>query len=136
MAPEYVIHGKLTEKAGVYSFGVLVLEIVCGPKNSTFMGGHCRSLLQMVWKLYKLNSLSEAVDASLEGDCPREEATHVLKIGLLCTQASAGDRPTMHQVLEMLMYSSSKIPEPNQPPFLNARAMDLQSTSRSHSTNN
>ncbi|KAK4781521.1 hypothetical protein SAY86_015623 [Trapa natans] len=80
--------------------------------------------------------LSEAVDASLEGDCPREEATHVLKIGLLCTQASAGDRPTMHQVLEMLMYSSSKIPEPNQPPFLNARAMDLQSTSRSHSTNN
>lgn len=30
MAPEYVVHGQLTEKVDVYSFGVLVLEIVTG----------------------------------------------------------------------------------------------------------
>lgn len=36
MAPEYLVRGQLTEKADVYSFGVLVLEIVCGRKNTVF----------------------------------------------------------------------------------------------------
>lgn len=48
MAPEYVVRGKLTEKADVYSFGVLVLEIVCGRRNSAFIEDTARSLLQMV----------------------------------------------------------------------------------------
>ena len=36
MAPEYVVRGKLTEKADVYSFGILVLEVVCGKRNNSF----------------------------------------------------------------------------------------------------
>lgn len=47
MAPEYLIRGQLTEKADVYSFGVLVLEIVCGRKNMTFTEDS-GSLLQTV----------------------------------------------------------------------------------------
>jgi hypothetical protein len=39
MAPEYLVRGHLTEKADVYAFGVLVLEVVCGRKNSVFMPG-------------------------------------------------------------------------------------------------
>lgn len=35
MAPEYVVRGKLTEKADVYSFGVLVLELICGKTNNS-----------------------------------------------------------------------------------------------------
>lgn len=37
MAPEYLVRGQLTEKADVYAFGVLVLEIVCGRKTNVFM---------------------------------------------------------------------------------------------------
>ena len=36
MAPEYVMHGKFSVKSDVFSFGVLVLEIVTGHKNSSF----------------------------------------------------------------------------------------------------
>ena len=34
MAPEYIAHGQLTEKADVYSFGILLLEIVTGRQNN------------------------------------------------------------------------------------------------------
>lgn len=47
MAPEYLVRGQLTEKADVYSFGVLVLEIVCGRRNSAF-AQDSGSLLQTV----------------------------------------------------------------------------------------
>jgi hypothetical protein len=47
MAPEYLVRGQLTEKADVYAFGVLVLEIVCGRKNSVFTQGSS-SVLQSV----------------------------------------------------------------------------------------
>ena len=46
MAPEYVVCGKLTEKADVYSFGVLILEVVCGKRNNSFSENS--SILQMV----------------------------------------------------------------------------------------
>lgn len=47
MAPEYVIRGKLTEKADVYSFGVLVIEIVSGKRNSSYVL-NSSSILQTV----------------------------------------------------------------------------------------
>lgn len=37
MAPEYVVLGKLTEKADVYSFGVLIMEIISGKKSTSFV---------------------------------------------------------------------------------------------------
>ena len=36
MAPEYVIHGRFSVKTDVYSFGILVLEILSGQKNNSF----------------------------------------------------------------------------------------------------
>jgi len=47
MAPEYLIQGQLTDKADVYSFGVLVLETACGRKNNVFREDS-GSLLQTV----------------------------------------------------------------------------------------
>ncbi|KAG5059245.1 hypothetical protein JHK87_000274 [Glycine soja] len=78
MAPEYVVLGKLTEKADVYSFGVLIMEIISGKKSKSF-----------VWSLYGSNRLCNIVDPILEGNYPAEVACKLLKIGLLCAQASA-----------------------------------------------
>lgn len=46
-APEYVSNGQLTEKADIYAFGVLIVEIVCGKKNSDHIAGST-SLLHSV----------------------------------------------------------------------------------------
>ncbi|KAL2500071.1 Cysteine-rich receptor-like protein kinase 42 [Abeliophyllum distichum] len=134
MAPEYLVKGQLTEKADVYSFGVLVLEIVCNRKSNAFMEDS-GSLLQSVWKLYKTDRLTEIVDPSLKGDFSEFEVSRVLKIGLLCTQASVSLRPSMVEVVRMLTDFNSEIPEPNQPPFLNANLLSATTTRSSYSAN-
>ena len=43
MAPEYVVHGQLTEKADVYSYGILVLEVLTGKKNTSSVSSSSES---------------------------------------------------------------------------------------------
>lgn len=56
MAPEYVVRGQLTEKADVYSYGVLVLEIACGTRNNVFVPG-AGHLLHRVIKIPQKQNL-------------------------------------------------------------------------------
>ncbi|XP_030531395.2 cysteine-rich receptor-like protein kinase 42 [Rhodamnia argentea] len=133
MAPEYLVKGQLTEKADVYSFGVLVLEILSGRKNSVF-GQVSGSVLQSVWKHYKSNSLAECIDPVLKDKFPVSEALNVLQIALLCTQASPDLRPSMSEVVEMLNDRERIVPVPTQPPFLNSNLTPGDS-SRSSNTN-
>lgn len=136
MAPEYLTRGQLTDKADVYSFGVLVLEILCGRRNNVFREDS-GSLLQTIWKLYRSNRLHEAVDPCLGDDSAGAELSRVLQIGLLCTQASASLRPSMEEVVELLSNSNVDVSVPSQPPFLSAGTVLLNSESsiRSYSTN-
>ncbi|KAJ6431130.1 hypothetical protein OIU84_018595 [Salix udensis] len=101
MAPEYVVRGKLTEKVDVYSFGVLLIEVVSG-KGKNPVPRDSRSLLQMVWSLHGNGRLCEAVDPVLEGDFQEDEASRLLHIGLLCVQASPELRPSMSKVVKMI----------------------------------
>ncbi|XP_050276585.1 cysteine-rich receptor-like protein kinase 3 isoform X9 [Quercus robur] len=133
MAPEYVIRGILTEKADVYSFGVLVIEVVSGKRNNTF-SQYSYSILQMVWNLYGIGRVCEAVDPALEGQFQEEEASRLLQIGLLCVQASAELRPSMSTVVKMLS-DNHEIPQPTHPPFLNSSSAEI-SQSRSSRTYN
>lgn len=87
-----------------------------------------------VWKFYKMDKLTESVDPSLKGDFPTAEAFNVLKIGLLCTQASATLRPSMDGVVEMLTDTNCQTPDPNQPPFINASLLAANSTGSYSST--
>ncbi|XP_062116218.1 cysteine-rich receptor-like protein kinase 1 isoform X2 [Humulus lupulus] len=127
MAPEYLVRGQLTEKADVYAFGVLVLEIASGRKNSAFTLGSS-SILHSVWKCYKEKKIFESVDPGLKSNFPIEEASNVLQIGLLCTQASVALRPSMSDVVKMLTDEEYGIPSPKQPPFLNASLLNADET--------
>jgi len=104
MAPEYVVHGHLTNKADVYSFGVLVIEIVTGKRCCGSTGSHSgHSLLAEVWHNYMANTVEKIVDARLRQQVGAlEEITRVVQVGLLCTQANPDERPAMSRVVELL----------------------------------
>lgn len=102
IAPEYAIHGQLSEKVDVYSFGVIILEIISGQRsNELKISGDDEGefLLLKAWKLYKRGLHIELVDESLDPNYyDAEEVKRIIEIGLLCTQASAETRPTMSEV--------------------------------------
>lgn len=79
--------------------------------------------------------MHESIDPRLEGDFPAKEASRVLQIGLLCTQASVALRPSMDEVVQMLINRDGEIPVPNQPPFVTASALNPASSDRSSSVN-
>ncbi|KAH0875581.1 hypothetical protein HID58_072943 [Brassica napus] len=117
MAPEYVVRGKLTEKADVYSFGVLMIEVITGRRNNAF-SQDSSSILQTVWSLYGTSNFVQVVDPVLGDNFNKMEASRLLEIGLLCVQAAFDQRPAMSAVVKM-MKGSLEIPTPTQPPFLN-----------------
>jgi len=126
MAPEYIVHGHLTEKADVFSYGVLVLEIVTGKRCSSSNGSHGgQVLLTKVWKHYKDNTIEMIVDRSIYEDNIRDEVMHILQIGLLCTQANSDDRPTMGKVVELLRnHRNDLVIVLCDPPFLNVEPVE------------
>ncbi|KAL3511316.1 hypothetical protein ACH5RR_030717 [Cinchona calisaya] len=129
MAPEYVVRGMLTEKADVYSFGVLVIEVICGRRNNA-IAQNSFSILQKIWKLYGTGKLFESVDPSMQGNFIKDEASKLLQIGLLCVQASAELRPSMSVVVKMLN-NQHEISQPTQPPFINSNSSEMSPLNRS-----
>lgn len=103
-APEYAVHGQLTEKADIYSYGVVVLEIVSGRKSIDMKQlPHKEYLLEWVWKLYETNEVLEIVDESMGDEYDKEEVLRMIQLGLLCTQASVAQRPSMSEIVAMLV---------------------------------
>ncbi|KAI9123952.1 hypothetical protein K1719_005252 [Acacia pycnantha] len=92
MPPEYAMHGEFCVKTDVYSFGVLLLEIINGKKNSSFYQIEgAADLLSYAWKLWK--------------------------DGLLCVQEDPADRPSMASIVLMLDRYRVTLPTPSQPAF-------------------
>ncbi|WCJ28452.1 Leucine-rich repeat transmembrane protein kinase [Euphorbia peplus] len=102
MAPEYAMRGHLTEKADVFSFGVLALEILSGIPNYENSSIERKVyLLGWAWNLFENNQTLALLDPSLMG-FNENEALRVIGVALLCTQASPLLRPTMSRVVAML----------------------------------
>ncbi|EOA30762.1 hypothetical protein CARUB_v10013905mg [Capsella rubella] len=102
LAPEYALLGQLTKKADVYSFGILVLEVISGNSSSrAAFGEEYMVLIEWVWKLREEGRLLECVDPNLT-KFPGDEVTRFIKVALFCTQAVAQKRPNMKQVVDML----------------------------------
>ncbi|XP_052301479.1 probable LRR receptor-like serine/threonine-protein kinase RFK1 isoform X4 [Populus trichocarpa] len=125
MAPEYALWGYLTDKADVYSFGVVALEIISGKNNNNYMPSNssCVCLLDWACHLQQSGSFIELVDETLGSEVNIEEAETMVKVALLCTNASPTLRPTMSEVVSML---EGRMAVPDTRPELSSYNEDLR----------
>ncbi|KAL3519598.1 hypothetical protein ACH5RR_017747 [Cinchona calisaya] len=118
MSPEYVINGLYSTKSDVFSFGVLVLEIVSGRKNRDFSHpDHNHNLLGHAWKLWREGNASQLIDELIEEPYPMSDVERCIQVGLLSVQRHPEDRPSMSTVLSMLDSPNTMLPQPKQPGF-------------------
>ncbi|CAA0836581.1 Probable LRR receptor-like serine/threonine-protein kinase [Striga hermonthica] len=102
LAPEYAMRGHLTEKADIFSFGVVALEIVSGrPNSDSSLQDDKIYLLEWAWNLHENNKELDLVDPTIQQYNPHE-VRRIIGIALLCTQASPALRPPMTRVVAML----------------------------------
>ncbi|CAM8985927.1 unnamed protein product [Rhodiola kirilowii] len=118
MPPEYAIRGHYSEKLDVYSFGVLVLEIITGKKNGNFcQSDEVYDILSYAWKVWMNGNPLELLDSSVGEKYSRNEVLKCIHIALLCVQEDMSCRPTMRTIVLMLNSSSVSMPRPQQPAY-------------------
>ncbi|GAB4830947.1 hypothetical protein Ancab_004977 [Ancistrocladus abbreviatus] len=116
MAPEYAMEGLFSIKSDVFSFGVILLEIISGKKNSGFhLTKHAQTLLAYAWRLWNEAKELEFVDSLLPEPYPATEVIRFMHIGLLCVQEDPANRPTMSYVVSWLSSEATALPEPERP---------------------
>ncbi|KAI3857099.1 hypothetical protein MKX03_000959 [Papaver bracteatum] len=105
IAPEYGYTLKVDEKSDIYSFGVVLMELLTGrwPVDPEF--GDSVNIVEWVREKIRNNrTLDEALDPNVGGSCKHveEEMLLVLRIALLCTAKLPKERPSMRDVITML----------------------------------
>ncbi|KAK7312922.1 hypothetical protein VNO77_37177 [Canavalia gladiata] len=138
MAPEYAVDGQFSIKSDVFSFGILLLEIICGNKNRALC--HQNQTLNLVgyaWTLWKEGNILQLVDPSIKDSYDISEVLRCIHVSLLCVQQFPEDRPTMTLIVQMLG-SETELFEPKEPGFFPRRTSDegKLSSNQSNMTSN
>ncbi|CAL5062373.1 unnamed protein product [Urochloa decumbens] len=130
MAPEYVTRGNYSVKSDAFCFGVIVLEIITGRKNSGCSNsGSPEDLLTMVWEHWEAGTATETVDPCMGGSFSEGDLLKCIHVGLLCVQGDPAVRPVMSSVVTMLGSDTVNFQEdqaPSKPAFLSGNTADDQ----------
>ncbi|BAH95152.1 Os11g0208800, partial [Oryza sativa Japonica Group] len=106
LAPEWLSGVAITPKVDVYSFGMVLLEIISGRRNlsEAYTSNHYHFDYFPVQAISKLHegSVQNLLDPELHGDFNLEEAERVCKVACWCIQEDEIDRPTMGEVVRFL----------------------------------
>ncbi|KAI8551677.1 hypothetical protein RHMOL_Rhmol06G0204800 [Rhododendron molle] len=128
LAPEYAMRGHLIEKADVYDFGVVALEMVSGrPNCDSSLEEEKIYLLEWAWRLHENDHDIELVDANLM-EFDEEEVKRVMGVALLCTHTSPQLRPLMLRVVAMLLGDTEVGPVTARPGYLTDWKLDETTT--------
>ncbi|KAK7293102.1 hypothetical protein RJT34_15963 [Clitoria ternatea] len=119
MSPEYAMQGVFSEKSDVFSFGVLLLEIISGRRNSSFYDSeNSLTLLGFAWIQWCEDNILALIDSEIYDTNLHESIMRCIHIGLLCVQEFAADRPTMATVISMLNSEIVNLFPPREPAFI------------------
>eukprot|EP00253_Pinus_taeda_P011536 PITA_11536 len=126
MAPEYALHGQLSIKVDVYSFGVFLLELVTGRKNMHYNSssemhtllGWVHTLLGWAWASYQQRTILQMFDPAIIETCDKAQAFRCIHVGLLCTQAGPSLRPSMLVITLIFSPQFVGLPDPTMPAFV------------------
>ncbi|XP_024192164.1 probable LRR receptor-like serine/threonine-protein kinase At1g53430 isoform X2 [Rosa chinensis] len=142
MAPEYV-RGIVTSKADVYSFGVVILETVSGRTNAGYRRDSQESefLLDTAYDLHRKGRLVDLVDKTLSNKYDAKQAIIILNLAVKCTNISPTLRPTMSEVVSVLV-GDKKIEEICTPALSDSHlaqvdsSVSMEATSRASTSSN
>lgn len=109
-APEYAMTGQLTLKSDIYSFGVVLLELITGRKaidSNCPHGEH--NLVAWARPLFKdRKKFAKMADPLLHGHYPTRGLYQALAVTAMCLQEQAASRPLMKDVVTALQYLASQ----------------------------
>ncbi|KAH6833087.1 S-locus lectin protein kinase family protein [Perilla frutescens var. hirtella] len=123
MSPEYAMEGLFSVKSDVFAFGVLMLEIISGMKNTSLYGSDNIGLLR--YNLWKNDSAHELIHPTVEivDSSSSVLALRYIQIGLLCIEENRADRPLISEVVGMLNNEKGAIATPKKPGFTLGRSL-------------
>ncbi|KAK8581021.1 hypothetical protein V6N13_144071 [Hibiscus sabdariffa] len=109
MAPEWVLNMPITSKVDVYSYGIVLLELVTGRSHSKGIEGE-RTLIKWVKETMDVTEtwMEKMVDPTLEGQYDTAEMSVLLAVALRCVEEDKDARPTMGEVVLMLLQLEEK----------------------------
>ncbi|KDP35960.1 hypothetical protein JCGZ_09932 [Jatropha curcas] len=111
MAPECFTSGKASKESDIYSFGIVALEIACGRRVvEPRLEENQARIVEWVWELYGMGKILEATDPKLCGDFNEQEIERLLIVGLWCVHPDCKFRPTVRQVINLLLTSEAPLP--------------------------
>ena len=103
IAPEYAIWGKVSKSCDVYSFGILLLEIISARKPiEKLPGGVKRDIVQWASPLVQKGAYELLVDPRLKGKYDYTQLKSLVIIAMRCTDSDPQNRPSMIDVVALL----------------------------------
>ncbi|KAK3437085.1 hypothetical protein EUGRSUZ_C01752 [Eucalyptus grandis] len=109
LAPEVAYLGKATPESDVYSFGMVVLEVVCGKRSKGITEED--NLVDYVWSLYGEGLILECVDEQMEGQFDKEQVERALIVALACLHPYSACRPRMRKVVQIFLNPDESLME-------------------------
>ncbi|ONK78566.1 uncharacterized protein A4U43_C02F20170 [Asparagus officinalis] len=103
VAPEYALYGQLTEKSDVFSFGVVLLELLSGKKAFlTTDDGQNSLLTDWAWSLVRKGKPLDVIEEGMEEMGPKEIMEKYVLVAVLSSHPQLHARPTMDQIVKIL----------------------------------